>query len=234
MSASQFVLEHIISVIGGAGVVVTSLSAYLGKLLADRSLMREKAVIGKELQSQKDKHSLEIKLIEKELQLEITKKDQFHQISKNTFEKIFESRIQIYTDLLHLKIEFFKFIDESHVLEVGEEDPTNEFYSLFMRCRESLESNKLYISDGLSKKYDLWYIKASPFLKKANVQGYHAHGMAYTESENSQNIWDAEAPVLADMIHETMDEMKNIFHQMDVDISSIRENIDAPMSKLNT
>ena len=231
MSATEFVTNNIIEVLGGAGVLITSLSAFLGKLLAGRTLQRERGVITSELQSQKDIHSLEITNIENKLQLEMMKQNQFHQISKTTFEKIFETKVEIYTNLLNLKIDFNKFYKESHELKVGEHDPTEHIYAMFMKCREMLESNKLYISPELSNKYDLWYSKALPLLQEANVEGYHAHGMAYTERENRQNICDAQNPIFAQMTIETLAEMLDIFVQVDRDIALLREHIDSPIGR---
>ena len=75
MSASQFVIEHIISVLGGAGLLITGLATYLGKHWADKALLQEKS-----------KLEGNIKLLEKDLRLELTKRDQYHQISQSTFE----------------------------------------------------------------------------------------------------------------------------------------------------
>lgn len=234
MSALEFVTNNLIEVLGGAGVLITGLSTFLGKHWAGKSLEREKGIIAKDLQVQKESHSLYMKEIESRLQLEMVKRDQFHQISKTTFEKIFETKIEIYTNLFNLKIDFNKFYKESHDLEVGVEDPTDHFYSLFMRCREMLESNKLYISPELSNKYDEWHDKALPYLKEANIEGYHAHGMAYTEQENWQNIWEAQAPIFSKMITETFTEMLEIFKQLDSDIALIRENTNFAISRAST
>ncbi len=92
-----------------------------------------------------------------------------------------------------------------------------------------LESNKLYISSELSNKYDFWHSKALPFLKEANVEGYHAHGKAYTEHENWKNIWAAQAPIFSKMISESLSEMLDIFEQIDRDIALIRDSIDSPI-----
>lgn len=226
MSASQFVVDNIISVLGGTGVVVTGLSTYLGKLLADRSLMREKASLDRELQYVKNTHTKELKLIEKELKLELSKKDQFHQISKSTYEKIFETKIYLYTGLLDLKVKFYAFCNESHVTEV--DDQTYDFYNLFSECRRSIESNKLYISEELSKKFDSWRDKAAPYLKEANLEGYRAHEWAPGSPDDYQNIIDAQSPVHAKMIMETMSEMEAIFEQVDIDVAKIRHKIDNP------
>ena len=74
MSASQFVIEHIISVLGGAGIVITGLASYLGKSLADRSLLKEKAALESGLQNARNEHQTSIKMLEKDLQLELIKK----------------------------------------------------------------------------------------------------------------------------------------------------------------
>ncbi len=227
MSASQFVIDNIISVLGGTGVVVTGLSTFLGKLLADRSLMREKASLDRELQYVKDTHAKEIKLIETELQLELSRKDQFHQISKATYEKIFETKVTIYTNLLNLKVKFYSFTDESHVPEV--DDPTDDFFNLFIECRKNIESNKLYISEELSNRFDKWRDKASPYLKKANIEGYHAHEFSYNPEDCYHNVNKAQHPIHTEMIIETMNEIKAIFNQVDIDVAKMRHKIDNPV-----
>ena len=226
MSASQFVINNIITTLGGTAVIVTGLSTYLGKLFADRSLMREKATLDRELQYLKDTHTKEIKLIEAELQLELTKKDQFHQISKTTYEKIFETKISVYTSLLDLKVRFYSFCHESHVTEA--DDPTYDFYALFNECRKNIESNKLYVSKELSEKFDVWRDKASPYLKEANLEGYNIHEASSGRPDSYQDIIDAQNPIYSKMIMETMNEMNAIFDQVDIDIACIRNKIDNP------
>lgn len=226
MTASQFVIDNILSVLGGAGVVVTALSTYLGKLLADRSLMREKGKLDRDLQRLKDDHAKELKLIETEFQLELLKKDQFHQISKSTYEKIFEKKIKIYTKLLDLKMSFKSLVEESHVTEV--DDPTYEFYPYFTECRAIIERNKLYITKELSQKFDHWLDKASPYFKKANLAGNQAHKDPCADQDRYQNIIDAQNPIHANLIIDTMDELQAVFRQVDEDVAKIRYKIDNP------
>jgi hypothetical protein len=214
VSVSQIIIDNILLTFGGAGVTATALSVYLGKLLADRSLLREKSALEAEILSLGNSHDSKMKLLEKDLQLEILRKDHFHQISKTTYQSIFESKIKIYSSLLNFKVEFNKLYDESHI--TATQDPTDDFRSLFMRCREMLEFNKLYISKELADKFDRWRKKASPLLKLADIEGYHANGMAYTEKDNQYNIWEAQLPIFSQMIHETMPEMEEILEQIDI------------------
>jgi hypothetical protein len=227
---SQYVIEHILSVLGGAGLVITALSAYLGKLLSNRSLMREKNRLETSLLELKSRHALELSNLGRELKLEILKKDQFHQISKQTFELIFEKKIEIYNSLLNFKVEFLKLTNESHVVEV--EDPTPEYHSLFMKCRKIIELNKLYISEALSVSYDAWYIKAAPYLKRANVNGYTVYECS--DPEDWSAVWEAQQPAFSEMTENTIDEMKEMLSQIEKDISLLRANIEAPMLLLKT
>jgi len=73
VTTTQFVLDHIISVLGGAGVLVTGLATYLGKYWSNKLLIKEKARFADELQKTKNEHENSIKLLEKDLQLELAR-----------------------------------------------------------------------------------------------------------------------------------------------------------------
>ncbi|MUL04314.1 hypothetical protein GNP89_19305 [Aliivibrio fischeri] len=226
MSATQFVLDHIISVLGGAGVVVTSLSAYLGKLLADRSLMREKASLTRDLQSQKDKHSLEIKLLERELQLELSKKDQFHQISKSTYENLFNRKISVYSDLLKLKTDYDKFVNESGSFEYI--DPTTDFLSHFNLFKAKIEDNRLYISNELSTVFDDWYKEAAPYfqrIEEEEVSYYASSSMHEGRDVDPQLIWERQEPIIRELVSQTIFKMTDVIKQIDKDVSEIRTSM---------
>lgn len=223
MSASQFVLENIIGVFGGTGVVVTSLSVYLGKLLADRSLMREKASLDKELQHVKDSHAKEIRLIEKELQLELTKKDQFHQISKSTFENLFNQKIKIYAELLNILKDHDKFINESGSFEFIE--PTDTIFNHYSSLKKVIENNRLYISNELSDKFDEWYKEASPFLQKMDQVEYELHssrGANESDMDIAQSIWDEQQQISSNLVFETNEKMSLLIKQINLDVAKIR------------
>jgi hypothetical protein len=229
LDIAQFVIEHIISVLGGAGLLITALSAYLGKVWSNRALVREKNKLEASLLELKNRHALELKNIEQLLKLEILKRDQFHQISKQTFESVFEKKIEIYNALLNFKVEFYKFNNENHDFE----EPTAEYHTLFKKCRKIIESNQLYISEDLSAAYNNWYTKALPYLKRANIDGFDAY--ENRDGDNEGNcVWVAQSPIFSEMNENTANEMNKILAQIERDISVFRTNIEAPMLALKT
>jgi hypothetical protein len=225
LSASQFVIDNIISVLGGAGVVVTVLTTYLGKLLADKSLLREKKAIETALQNAQNQHQTSIKLLEKELQLELVRKDQFHQISKSTFENIFNRKIDVYSNLLNIKADYDKFYYENGSFDFI--DPTYEFLSHFKHFRKNIEENRLYISNDLSERYDAWYLEAAPYFRRLeeiefNIQ---AHAGGTPEIEVDQDIWAEQEPVTQDLVNNTIDTMGLVIKQIEIDVKKIRSSV---------
>ena len=228
MSATQFVLDNIIAVMGGAGFIVTGFSTYLGKRWADSSLLKEKSHFATELKTLENNHKTAIKLLEKDLALELNKKDQFHQISKGTYENLFNKKIAVYTQLLKLKTDFDHFQHESGRFEYI--DPTSDILSHFTLFKEKIENNRLYISNELSDKYDNWYKQASPFYQKLETVEMEIKINAYS-NENiapqavTQNIFHAQYPILEKLIHESYDKMNEVIEQIEEDVKSIKTSI---------
>lgn len=225
MSASQFVFENIIAVLGGVGVVVTGLSTFLGKLVSEKSILREKIKLQAELQSQKEKHEHDLKLLEKDLQVNLAKSERFSQISKTTFENIFSKRIDVYSKLTTLRTEYYAFINEGHEIEV-DDDAIGGFQSLFSKCRNLIEDNRLYISSELSKAYDAWLSVASPFYKEVNISGYEIHLSSYDDGQRYNEFMAAEAVIFSRMIRATIEEMTKVFDQIENDVELMRDAID--------
>jgi hypothetical protein len=218
LSATQLVLEHIIAVLGGVSFMVTSLSSYLGKLLSDRSLMREKANFDKELQSQKERHSLEIELLNYKLKHELLKKDQFHQISKSTYENLFNKKVSVYSELIKLKNDYDKFSNESGTFEYI--NPTIDFLTHFNLFKENIEENRLYITNELSDAFDNWYKKSSAYFQR--IEAVEFNLSTRSETIESDVIWLQQEPIIRDLISNTMSEMMVILDQINKDVSDIR------------
>lgn len=226
VSAAQFVLDNIITVLGGAGVVVTSLSTYLGKRWADSALIKEKAKFETELKTIDNNHSMAIQLLEKDLQLEINKKDQFHQISKATYENLFNKKITVYTQLLKLKTDFDHFQYENGRFEYI--DPTNDILSHFTLFKEKIENNRLYISNELSDKYDQWYKQASPFYQQleSTEMEIHVHAQPDTDPEAlTQDVWHAQYPILEKLVNESYEKMSVVIKQIEIDVKAIKNSM---------
>lgn len=227
MSASQFVIEHIISVLGGAGILVTGLATYLGKLLADRSLLKEKAALESLLQKAKSDHEMSIKMLEKDVRLELVKKDQFHQISKTTFENIFNKKIEIYSNLLKLKTNYERFRYESGSFDFV--DPSDDFLSHFNLFRKNIESNRLYISNDLSDKYDSWYLDAAQYFRKIEEVEFNIslHSFNGIESDYHEAIWSEQSPIISALVANTLSKMTEVIEQIEADVKQIRAHVSA-------
>lgn len=231
MSATQFVLENIIIVMGGTGAVVTGLSTYLGKRWADSALLKEKSKFETDLKILENKHSMSIKLLEKDLALELIKKDQFHQISKSTYENLFNKKIAVYSNLLKLKTDYDRFQNESGTFEYI--DPTNQILSHFSLFKKEVEDNRLYISNELSDNYDNWYEQAAPFFQRIESaeMDLHANSRFSSNSEvHPQDVWDVQEPIFEEFVTNTFDKMTTVINQITLDVKEIKNS----MSLVNT
>lgn len=215
MELTQFILNHLLSVLGGLSVIITGLSAFLGKTLSERIILKEKANISREL-----------KILEREIQLDIKSKELFSQISSETYKKIFEKKIEIYSSLLTSKNNYIQFDKESHIPEV--DDPTNDYYRLYVDFRKIIENNKLYISNNLSNAYENWYIQASPYLKEAKIKGYQTYGNTHCNNDIDRDfeVELAQNQKISEMIIKTKDDMEIFIKQIDTDVAEIRLTIE--------
>lgn len=222
-------INNILATVGGASLLITGLSAFLGKVWSKRIILKEKASIEKDIQEMRAHHDKELKLLEANIQLETLRKDQFHQVSKSTFESIFNRKIELYSDLLKISIEFKRFARESIYSEI--DDPTDDLWDYQRKIRDLIEGNRLYVTEALFQKYSAWYEKAVPYLKQADVDGYEAHGQAHTEEENYFNVSAAQHASYAKLVSETDAEFASILDQVDQDIDGLRRNIEMPLNK---
>lgn len=229
MSASSFVIENILGVLGGGGAFVVGLSSLLGKVWSNRALLRERAKIDVQMQNMRGAHDRAMDLLEKDFQIDQLKRDQFHQISKKTYEEVFNKKISLYSELSAVKNDFGRFVGESAMSEV--DDPTDNLCSFYLKAKRIIEDNRMYVTGRLSEKYLVWYKKAAPYLKKAQLAGYDAHGRADDEFENEENIMAAKNPILSEMVLDTQHEMQEIFSQIDRDIDQIRAQIEEPLNR---
>jgi len=178
------------------------------------------------MQREKTFFERELKLVERQVQLDLKSKDLSNQISSETYRRIFEKRMGIYESLLELKNDYMRFDRESHVPEV--EDPTDGYYDIYSRIRSVIETNKLYISNELADAYEHWYSKASPLFREANVEGYHTYENSCGDNQLNREIEAdlAQSHKLSQMITATKGEMESLLSQIDSDVADIRLKIE--------
>lgn len=173
-----------------------------------------------------------LETVRSRLQKEISDRQNLNAISRPTFENIFAKKIEVYTELSKIRNEFARYKNESHELEHGDlfEDVTDRFSGFFVRCREVIEANKLYISSELAERYDEWYGVAHPFYKQSVLDGYEAHQNSYDDDDGRMQVYYSQLGAISEMVEQTMPQMEAIFAQIDTDISRIRDYVDLAVS----
>lgn len=227
MDVSTFVLNNIIEVLGGASVFITVLATFLGKIWSTKIIEREKVTLQQQLETVKTYHAKDLEILKSNFQVELIKRDQFHQISKSTFEQLFDKKIKIYTRLLSIQKEYDKFTKESGSCEFI--DPTDTISSYYDLLKKELEENRLYISNELSDKFDDWYVVASPFFQnidKVQYEFQQGENTKKSEIESLQQaIRDEEEKIRRELISATYVQMSALMQQISKDIKEIRKSI---------
>ncbi|QUM76741.1 hypothetical protein HWV00_11140 [Moritella sp. 24] len=220
---SQYILDNLLPILGGSGAVVIALSSWLGKVSASRIIEKEKSELNLELQKVKDENKLILNRLDAELQKNMQNKEHHYQVSKSTYEMIFDKRVSVYGELLELKNSYYKYINEHPLSET--EDGIEESFTYFMKCRGIIELNKIYVSEELITKYSIWYDLALDSLVKLGKDGYKAHGQAHSDVQNFHNVHDAQFPARNKLVIDTKDSMELLFKQVEFDLQRIRKTI---------
>ena len=154
---SDFWQELIIS--WGGNVVLVGFIAYIGKIYLERTGREEQAVIDERL-----------KRLEQDHEKLLTEGERFHQISQQTYQKLFDRKIAVYDELLSLTITFEK-LTYPKFSEWDEMETENKIGYLFLMSRLHTELSTTYsaidsiisknitvLSPQLSEKFLIWLV----------------------------------------------------------------------------
>ncbi len=218
--------------IGGTTLVVLGLSSWLGKVWANRILLQDKNKYEKEMEALKANNTrdlqqikamgdLQLEQIKQILQRELATREIFHQISKETYKRIFDNKIATYTELLRVKSEYLKTIHEDEQFE-SEDYPPRVYYEYFRKIQKLIIENRLFISNSLSDKFDLLYFKISRHIREVEI--------IQVQGEINNKYWEDIEENKDDqyrkMISETSVELSELNSQIDSDVSEIRKWLD--------
>lgn len=197
----------VIVTLGGSSAIVFGLSAWIGKIWANKLMEKDKTKYTKEIETLKD-----------ELQTKMTKMEHFHKISEQTYQTLFNAKIATYNDLLYEKTEYYKILNEDEVFEMMDYPP-EVYYDFFIKIRKIIDKNRLYISNELSDKYDKLYFKIAPYIRKLGLDEYHAEA-------NNMPIHDFQESTYHDMVSQTSKESSDMLDQIDIDVKQIKSKIE--------
>ena len=211
------------------GTVVVGVSAWLGKLLSSHMIEKVKSQSAKDIEDLRAEYQKEIRGLDEKFKLEVLKFENHLQVSKSTYEIIFDKKVEVYASLMTLRNKYYRYKNESVMVEEDPADVIETFYTFFINCKSILEDNALYISEDLSLLYDEWMGLAIKHFKQESVDGYEVHGMAYTDDKNQQNIHDAQFSARNLLVNDTQGLMEQIFAQIKDDLKKIRMLVSLPL-----
>ena len=183
--------------------------------------MREKAALEKQTQES-------LKRVEAEFQLELLKKDQLHQISKPTFEAIFNKKIELYSELLSICIGIRQYLDEGDYS--GKDDRERELFYFQCKIKTLIGSHRLYVSNDLFAKYSIWHYRCLPHLKDINWVDYARESPKYPGSiMDDVGVYIHQSPLIEKLVNSTHDSFLEVISQIEKDIDLLRNSIDLPI-----
>lgn len=200
-------LGEISFLLGGGSVVVFAFSGWLGKVWADRLMVKEKS-----------QHDQELEKLRKMLETKIKEMEHSHQISQKTYQNLFEKKIAIYELLIKQKVEYQRVLNEDPRYK-HEDNPKSFYYQTFNNFKNIIAENKLYVSDELAEKYDVLYAKILPNMNKLADDELHDEIDDGSRSLANDSIYD-------EIYSETSEEMKALLDQIDRDSKIIKIKID--------
>lgn len=222
MTATQYVVDNIILSLGGTVVVTAALSTFLGKIWSTRIINREKAKLDSEIQTIKDNGAKDLASLKSTFDIELLRRDQFHELSKSTYEKIFDKRVEVYTELLELRLVFEKFRNEDGSFRFI--NPTEGYHQRFNDIRQAIEKNRLYITNQLAEAYDNWYREAAQYIRQIDEIEYEEVSCAVGPSDinTMQRILERQESVIEGLVTKTFIKMDTLINQIEKDVSLIR------------
>ncbi|WP_413189951.1 hypothetical protein [Psychrobacter sp. AT9] len=130
----------------GGNAVLGGLIIYLGKIYLERIGRNEQAAIDERL-----------KKLEQDHENLLTKRDHFHQISQQTYQKLFEHKIEVYHHLNNL-VSSYQSQDYTDYSQGFDNDSIKyKSISSFIEISEYITSNSTYITPNLYSNNSEWF-----------------------------------------------------------------------------
>lgn len=211
------------------GGIIIGLSGLFGKFLSNRLIEGYKTKSLIEIEELKNDYHQELRSLNERFQLNLLKVENQLQISKSTYELLFDKKVSTYKALVELRLKYFRYKNESALVEEDPADTIETFYTYFVQCKTLIEDNALYISPELSIQYDKWMNEAIKCFKQESTDGLEVHGQAYTNEENAMNVHNAQFPARNALVNNTQELMESIFEQVNTDLRIIRNVSNRPL-----
>lgn len=217
--------QQLLGTLAGNTLLI-GLAGFLGKIYIERIARNEQASIDTvarhdtaELQKQMDKLKQEHEKI-------LVKDEHFHQISQETYQRLFEFKIEVYKELNKLKLEYevpipydtnqidFKNIDNRDLLT----------FRKFQKIIAYIGNKAVYITPNLHEKVDNFKTKTAK--KIHDIEDYiYFHSDLVSDPEDADNLSKYEAVEYSKLFEETTIERLEVIKQINYDILKISRYI---------
>lgn len=233
---TDLIIGSFTSLIGaGAGisVVIFALSRWLGSVWKERIERLEEARITIEnIQEQAHidtiarEHTTDLekrlKFIEQDHERRSVEEEHFHQISQETYQKLFEKKIDVYTELSTLLNNYYtNGVNERDSMSIKYMNPY-EHFDKFELLSKFILKNALYVSPELNKLNYRWHMKCISKINEVRASTILFNSM---EEVNSSKVKQEENKIYGEFYNDTKDEIYGINEQLKEDIRRISKFI---------
>jgi len=215
------VAGSVLASIGGATVIVGAFAHFLGKVWADRIAKQTMAKYDQALETIRAKNTLVLEEFKRKSETELKVREQFGGISSQVYQEFFKNRVATYIKLLALKNEYISEIHEN-AFTAETEQWGDVYYSLYIKFRNTLIEEQLYISTELEKVFQKLRLQAAQYTKEADLAEGYALGAGAEQWQANE-----ERSLAHDkLVQHTYELMSAVIRQIDDDVSKLRARID--------
>lgn len=198
----------------GGNAVLVGLVAYIGKIYLERIGREEQAVIDERL-----KH------LEQDHENLLTKREHFHQISQQTYQKLFDDKINAAKELSALVANF-----EEYIL-LSEDYPgsfKSTFFSRYLKVCEFTRKNNLFFSSDLVRTNHELHIKMREELQQYYMDKNYDHNedwqdelhMEIIEVRKFDDLYDKYKFNIIQLIKIANSELEQIANVIDISLNT--------------
>ncbi len=233
---TDLAISFFTSLVGGGagiGVVVFALSKQLGSVWKERigrledaritiETLQEQATIDTIAREHTADLEARIKLIEQDHERRSVEEEHFHQISQETYQKLFENKIDVYNELSTLLNNYYtNGINERDSMSIKHLSPY-EHFDKFELLSKFILKNALYVSPELNELNYRWHLKC---IKKINEVRASTILFNPMEKVNSYGVKQEENKIYSEFYNDTKEEIYVINKQLKEDIRKISKFI---------
>lgn len=210
-------VTSIITSIGGAAVIIGGLAHFLGKVWADRLAKQALTKYNIEFEAAKAANTRSLEEFKQQADSVLKDREMFGQISQETYQSFFSTRIATYQKLLAWKSEYISNMHEDFLIE-EKENWGDVYYHSYVALRNLIIENQLYVSNELSDAFSELRMAAARYIAEADKEEGYALGAGLSEPD----AYESREKHHEELANETHKLLSAVIDQIDGDVKKIR------------